>query len=75
MPGVPSRDQGNWEYEPLRDRSHAYFAKKALERLNLELFRNVSDHEFYRFKALVTLTSEHYWSEKKRIKYCHGRVL
>ena len=43
--------------------------KKALERLNFEPFRNVSVHEFYRLKALVTFeqvnTTE--WSEKKRI--------
>ena len=36
--------------------------------LNLELFRNVSVHEFYRFKALITLeqvnTTE--WSKKKK---------
>ena len=42
--------------------------KKALERLNFEPFRNVSVHEFYRLKALVTLeqvnTTE--WSEKKK---------
>ena len=35
--------------------------------LNLELFRNVSVHEFYRFKVLITSeqvnTTE--WSEKK----------
>ena len=31
------------------------FAKKAKVRLNLELFRNVSLHEFYRLKALITL--------------------
>ena len=39
------------------------------ERLNLELFRNVSVHEFYRLKALITLeqvnTAE--WPEKKKI--------
>ena len=49
------------------DRSKACFAKKALERLNLELFRNMSVHEFYRLKALITLeqvnTTE--WSKKK----------
>ena len=38
MPGVPCGDRGNWDYESLRDRSHACFAKKAEERLNLELF-------------------------------------
>ena len=42
--------------------------KKALERLNFERFRNVSVHEFYRLKALITLeqvnTTE--WSKKKK---------
>ena len=37
------------------------------ERFNLELFRNVSVHEFYRLKALIILeqvnTTE--WSKKK----------
>ena len=45
------------------------FAKKAQERLNLELFRNVSVHKFYRLKALITLeqvnTTE--WSGKKYV--------
>ena len=39
----------------LRDRSHACFAKKAQERLNLELFGNASVHEFYGLKPLITL--------------------
>ena len=38
------------------------------ETLNLELSRNVSVHEFYRFKALISLeqvnTSE--WAKKKK---------
>ena len=42
---------------------------KIKESLNLELFRNVSVHEFYRLKALITLeqvnTTE--WSKKIRI--------
>ena len=50
-------------------RSHASTAKKAWERLNLELFRNVSFHEFYRLKVFITFeqvnTTE--WSKKKRI--------
>ena len=37
------------------DRSKACFAKEALERLNLELFQNISVHEFYRLKTLITL--------------------
>ena len=45
---------------------HAYLAKKTWERLNLELLRNVSVHEFYRLKPLITLeqvnTTE--WSKK-----------
>ena len=56
----------------MRDPSHVCLAKKAKERLNLELFRNVSVHEFYRLKALIPLeqvnTTE--WSKnnkKKRI--------
>ena len=45
------------------------FCEESLvERLNLELFRNVSVHEFYRLKAFITLeqviTTE--WSEKKK---------
>ena len=55
MPGVPSGDRENWEYESLRDRGHVRLATNARERLNLELFRNVSVHEFFRFKALITL--------------------
>ena len=44
------------------------FCEESLvERLNLELFRNVSVREFYRLKAFITLeqviTTE--WSEKK----------
>ena len=43
--------------------------RKLTERLNLELFRNMSVHEFYRLKALITLepvnTTE--WSKKIRI--------
>ena len=37
------------------------------ERLNLELFRNVSVHEFYRLKALITLEQVNTtkWSGKK----------
>ena len=39
------------------------------ERLNLELFRNASVHEFYHFKALISLeqvnTTE--WLKKKKI--------
>ena len=39
------------------------------ERLNFELFRNVSVHKFYRLKALITLeqvnTTE--WSGKKYV--------
>ena len=48
-------------------RSHACFAKKAQERLTLELFRNVSVHEFYRLKALITLEQVNttVWSKKK----------
>ena len=45
---------GNKNKILLRDRSHACFAKKAWERLNLEFFQNMSVHEFYRLKALIT---------------------
>ena len=42
--------------------------RKLWKRLNLELFRNVSVHEFYRLKALITLeqvnTTE--WSKKNK---------
>ena len=45
------------------------FYEESLGRLNLELFGNVSVHEFYRLKALITLeqvnTTE--WSKKIRI--------
>ena len=68
VPGVPSGDRGNWEKESLRDRSHACFAKKAYEIFNLEPFRNVSVHEFYCIKVLITLeqvnTTE--WSKQKK---------
>ena len=70
MPGVPCGDRGKWDQESVHDRSHACSAKKAYERLNLELFRNVSVHEFYLLKALIALeqvnTTE--WSEKKKKK-------
>ena len=73
VPGVPCGDRGNWDQASLRDESHACFAKKANERLNLKLFRNVSVHDFYRLKALITLeqfnTTE--WSKKNK----DGRVL
>ena len=43
------------------------FCEESLGRLNLELFRNVSVHEFYRLKASISLeqvnTTE--WSKKK----------
>ena len=50
------------------------------ERLNLELFRDVSVPEFYRLKALITLeqvdTAE--WSKKNKNRNwqnCDGRLL
>ena len=54
------------------------FAKKALERLNLELFRNVSLHEFYCLKASITLgqvnTTERSKKNKNRHEQnCDGR--
>ena len=55
MPGVACKDDGISDSESLCDRSHACFAKKAYEKLNLELFRNVSVHKFCRLKALITL--------------------
>ena len=52
------------------DATHVAHARvKAYERLNLELFGNVSVHEFYRVKALITLeqvnTTE--WSKKNNL--------
>ena len=38
---------------------------KIKESLNLELFRNVSVHEFYRFKALITLEQVNKWVLEK----------
>ena len=52
----------------LRDRSKACFAKKALERLNLELFRNMSVHEFYRLKALISLKQVNTTERSKKIR-------
>ena len=52
----------------LRDRSNACFAKKALERLNLELFRNASVHESYHFKALITLKQANTTERSKKIR-------
>ena len=51
------------------DKNHCVIeATHVLQRLNLELFRNVSVHEFYRLKALITLeqvnTTE--WSKKNK---------
>ena len=42
--------------------------KKAEERLNLELFQNVSVHKFYRLKTLITLEQVNIteWLKKKR---------
>ena len=61
--GFPSGDRGNWEWKSLRDWSHACFANKALKRLNLELFRNVS----------VFGTSECYWVlEKTKLRLSGG---
>ena len=50
------------------DRSKACFAKKALERLNLELFRNMSVHEFYRLKALISLKQVNTTERSKKIR-------
>ena len=50
------------------DRSKACFAKKALERLNLELFQNMSVHEFYRLKALITLKQVNTTERSKKIR-------
>ena len=46
------------------------FSEESLGKINLKLFRNVSVHEFYRLKALITLeqvntTNITEWSEKK----------
>ena len=42
--------------------------KKAEERLNLELFQNVSVHKFYRLKSLITLEQVNIteWLKKKK---------
>ena len=40
----------------------------ALGRLNLKLFRNVSVHEFYRLKALITLEQVNTTEWLKKIK-------
>ena len=50
------------------DRSKACFAKKALERLNLELFQNMSVHEFYRLKTLITLKQVDTTERSKKIR-------
>ena len=45
------------------------FCKESLkERLNLELFGNMSVHEFYRLKELIAYfgASEHYWVVEKK---------
>ena len=67
VPGIPSGDCGNWEYESLYDWSHACFAKKAWERLNLEFFQNMLVHEFYRLKASITFEQVNTieWSKQK----------
>ena len=44
------------------------FCEESFAKIEFRAFRNVSVHEFYRFKALITLTSEHYWSKKKELK-------
>ena len=55
LPGVPSGHRGNWEYETLRDRSHACFAKKALKKMKFRAFPELVGPEFCRLKALITL--------------------
>ena len=50
----------------MHDWSLACFAKKALERLNLELFHNKSVHKFYHMKALITLEQVDTTVVKKR---------
>ena len=54
MPGVPCEHRGNWDKESFHDVLRKS-SGKIKESLNLELFRNVSVHEFYRLKALITL--------------------
>ena len=44
-----------------------FLRRKLRERLNLELFRNMSVHEFYRLKALITLEQVNtieWWKKK-----------
>ena len=44
------------------------FCEESLERLNLQLFRNVSVHEFYRFKALITFEQVYTTELSKKIR-------
>ena len=49
------------------------FSEESLGKINLKLFRNVSVHEFYGLKALITLeqvntTDTTEWSKKKKNK-------
>ena len=64
VPGVPCGDGGNWDSESLHEAQG-----RLKESLNLELFRNVSVHEFYRLKALISLeqVNDTEWLKKKRI--------
>ena len=55
------------------------FSEQSLGKINLKLFRNVSVHEFYRLKALITLEQVNTtdWSKKKKNlnqQNCDGRV-
>ena len=56
------------------DRSKACFAKKALKRLNLELFRNMSIHEFYHSKALITLKQVNTTERSKKIRILTSKM-
>ena len=64
VPGVPCGDRGIWDYESLRDRSNACFAKKAWERL-----RAFPKRVRPRMLSLDSVdyygTSATEWSEKK----------
>ena len=53
MPSVPCGDRGNCM--GLRIIASSKPRMFCEERLNLELSRNMSVHEFYRLKALITL--------------------
>ena len=58
VPGIPSRDRGNWDKNRDMSHHHAIFCEESLRKIDakdVELFQNGSVFEFCCLKALITL--------------------